>query len=65
MSHHPFRTISHEQLAALLRSDDHSPIELEGQGRVRYVYFEPNKRRTFVIRENELPGKYIRQFEGR
>lgn len=63
MSHHAFRTVSTEELAVLLRESDELPINLLSPVRARYLIFQPGKKRIEVIRENDLPGKFLKRLE--
>ena len=62
MSEHSFRTVDAAELAMLLHSQDEQPIDLTLPSRARYVFFEKGDRRSFVIREGDLPAKFLRRF---
>ncbi|MCO8121384.1 hypothetical protein NHH03_06515 [Stieleria sp. TO1_6] len=63
MSKHPFRTVDAEELAVVLRENDEMPIDLNLPSRTRYIIFEPGKKKMFLIREGDLPGKFIQRLE--
>ena len=62
MSKHAFRTVDAAELAVVLQSQDEQSIDLTLPSRVRYVFFENGVSRTFVIREGDLPAKFLRRF---
>lgn len=63
MSKHPFRSLDAEQLAVILRANDEMSVDLFSPARARYVFFEADKRKPFLIRENDLPGKFLGRLE--
>ncbi|WP_182865093.1 hypothetical protein [Stieleria mannarensis] len=63
MANHPFRSVTAEQLAVILRENDEMAINLLVPARARYVVFEPGKTKPIVIRESDLPGKFINRLE--
>ena len=63
MSNHPFRAVSAEELAVVLREGDEMPIHLLAPSRARYIVFQSDKRKPFVIREADIPGKFIKRLE--
>ncbi len=63
MSNHPFRSVSAEELAVVLRENNEMSINLLAPARARYVIFEPGKKKLTVVRESDLPGKFIHRLE--
>ncbi|MCS7471720.1 hypothetical protein NZK35_34170 [Stieleria sp. ICT_E10.1] len=63
MSNHPFRSVSAEELAVVLRENNEMSISLLAPTRARYVIFEPEKKKLTVIRESDFPGKFIHRLE--
>lgn len=63
MSKHAFRNVSVEQLAAVIADTEQVPINLYLPSRARYVFYEPGSRKTFVIRESDLPIKFTRRLK--
>jgi hypothetical protein len=61
MSKHPFRTISAEELAVLVQHGTEKPIDLLTPSRVRYILYEPGKTKPVLIRENDVPGKFLKR----
>lgn len=62
MSNHPMKEITVGQLAFLLEEMELQPIQLLSPSPVRYVVFEQGRKLPTLIRESDLPGKYIRRF---
>ncbi|MEO1527574.1 MAG: hypothetical protein AAFX06_19265 [Planctomycetota bacterium] len=62
MSAHPFRTVDASELATLMSNHGEQVFDFLLPSRARYVFFEPGKERTFVIREGDLPAKFLRRF---
>ncbi len=55
----PYRNVDTEQLAVLVRDRDLQPLDIQLPTRARYLFFEPQKRAPFVIREGDIPAKPI------
>ena len=62
MSKQAFRTVDATELTLLLKIAEAKPIELTLPSRARYVCFERGSSRTFVIREGDLPAKFLKRF---
>ncbi len=58
-SKHPFRHVSADQLAALMRTRNLQPIDIQLPSTARYLAFEPKRSSGVVIREGDLPAKHI------
>ncbi|MGB7342906.1 MAG: hypothetical protein WBD20_01725 [Pirellulaceae bacterium] len=56
---HPFRYVTHQQLATLMRSRELKQIEVLFPTPARYVLFDPNRQMGVTIHESDLPAKYI------
>ncbi|QDT13807.1 hypothetical protein [Planctomycetes bacterium K23_9] len=55
----PFRHVTHQQLATVMRIKGLQPIDTELPSRGRYVVFDPGRKTGIVIHENDLPAKHI------
>ncbi len=63
LSKYPFRTVTAEQLSVVLRENDEPSVDLFGSSRVRYVVFELGKNLPMVIRESDVPVKYVNRLK--
>ncbi|WP_149499678.1 hypothetical protein [Roseiconus lacunae] len=63
MSKHAYRKVALEELVFLFREFNVEPIVLNQGSRVRYVFFEHGKKKPAIVRESDLPGKYIRRLK--
>ncbi len=55
---HPFRNVDAQQLATLIHSRDLVTVDLRQPTVARYLFIEPRKRRTHVVREGDPPGRF-------
>lgn len=63
MSKHAYRSVTAEELAVILRENQELSIDLLVPARARYVIFEPGKKKLFVVRESDVPGRFISRLE--
>ena len=55
----PYRVIDAQQLASLIRQRKLPSVELNGSGRLRYLMIKPIANRVTLIRESDVPSKFI------
>ncbi|MEM6474472.1 MAG: hypothetical protein AAF802_33375, partial [Planctomycetota bacterium] len=63
LSEHPRKQIDAEQLASLWLALDERPIDLAVPSAVRHILFEPGRPKPTLIREGDIPGKFIRRLK--
>lgn len=55
----PIKDVSAAQLAALITARGLRDVEIALPSTARYLFYEPKQKSPLVIREDELPGRYV------